>query len=275
VQCRAFTRKNSSETDSMSCFGKRISIPGISSSKGTLMDLLSRLERVRKGSGGAVAEEMDMTKGLSDFDAYKIIIAKKIRLTRKTIKEAELAHSTRSKVQKKQDCRNMISFIKLDLEMMEKLHDKEIFSGRFKKTDPKLLAVHDEEIMLIKLHVQEIVHLAKRRYERKSLRRNKRGSSTPSRHYEDDSFLELPDDPTETDLPEILIEIALEKVQKNKKELSKGLKAFRERLEAMKAEQLQMADNLDTTKTILADTQRKVDDDAEELRRVKKTIEKL
>lgn len=189
----------------------------------------------------------------------------------------------------------MIKILKSDhnklLEMQKKNEKKKsIFRKKKSAERENQLLKQREDCELIFLHIVEVENLDKKRHNKRQTRDHDRdslldhegfGGESSSVIREDSNTgmrrllmqTELPDDATQSNLPEIDISDALLKVDNLKEKLDEGLDVLGGKLDVLKKMSEQMGDELDVQNIMLKDLDVKVDKTKEVLEKLNKKQE--
>mmetsp|Transcript_3272 Transcript_3272/g.12481 ORF Transcript_3272/g.12481 Transcript_3272/m.12481 type:complete len:339 (-) Transcript_3272:233-1249(-) len=274
-------------------------------SPGVLNDLMKRLEQVYEESGGTVASEEDITEGLSPFDAHKLLISKKIQMTRERMKKRDEAVKAKKGIRitakLNKEVIQMIDFLKADRKKMMEIHQKNAkkvknkkkFGFRKTKLTPDDIDKQEKDILLLTRHIVELEEMNKARHRKKNSRaggssreRNTllEGHEADVENADDDTSMgamrklvmesDLPDDATRSNLPELDISQALEKVHNLDKQIEEGLDEFNKKLKDLKAQAQTIGTELDEQSELIDQIQGKSDKAKEKIDRLNQRLDK-
>lgn len=273
-------------------------------SPGVLNDLMRRLEMVYEESGGTVSSEEDVTKGLSPFDAHKLLVSKKIQMTRDRMKKRDEAvkakRGIRITARLNKEVIQMIDFLKADRKKMMEIHQKNAkkvknkkkFGFRKTKLTPDDIDSQERDIELITRHILELEEINKARHRKKNNRSQaaSRDRNTLLEGADDDDNADddpkmgamrklvresdLPDDATRSNLPELDISQSLEKVKDLDKQIDEGLDQFNKRLKDLKKQAEAIGDELDEQGELIDQIQGKSDKAKERIDRLNQRLDK-
>ncbi|KAG2393298.1 hypothetical protein C9374_006829 [Naegleria lovaniensis] len=258
-----------------------------------VLDSMRRLYKVYEETGGKelqIKDQLEEVTGKNIFEANKILLVRKLDLTREKINERDEAmkknkNNTRV-IKLNQNIKKMLRYLRKDYQSLENIHknsSKKRFFG--KQPDPREMAQQQEDLKLLLAHISQVEKLDKRRFEeeydsqnnekRKQLfsinedETEKKGqpSSLISEHllHEED----LPQDARDYgNLPRINIEESLTQVSMYKKQMDQGLDMFSKKIEKLKYISEDMSSELDEQNKLLGSIGDKVDDEIEHLKRL-------
>ncbi|KAL9647223.1 hypothetical protein ABK040_012575 [Willaertia magna] len=263
-------------------------------SRGVMQDCIKRLVVVyEQTSGEKFNKEEDEVQGLSQFDAQKYIIAKKIMATREKIKQRDTTKGgVNVRARLSNDVKKMIKAIKTDdFAKLTQYHTKTMKKKLFKKVDPTLIAAQESDIQLIRKHIAELEALSLRRYERKNNKNGIQDATTSSllEGAEDDNnekgnknndagqmiVLEqdLPDDATKSKLQTIDISGALAKINDIQSQIDQGLDVFSKKLDDIHQMAKDIGSELDEQNMLLDEMDKKVNTHLESLKNLNMKVE--
>ncbi|EFC49808.1 predicted protein [Naegleria gruberi] len=273
----------------------------MASGNAIVLDSMRRLMKVYEETGGKelqIKDQLDDETRKNVFEANKILLVRKLDLTREKINERDEAmkknkNNTRV-IKLNQNIKKMLRYLRKDYQHLESIHKnaaKKKFFG--KQADPRELAQQQEDLKLLNLHVTQVEKLDKRRFEnggepldskeaskRKELFSINEEDNTPSQSKPLISeFLlneeDLPQDARDYgNLPRINIEESLTQVQMYKKQMDQGLDAFSKKIEKLKHITDDIGSELDEQNKLLENIGDKVDNELERLKNLNERTEK-
>ena len=185
----------------------------------------------------------------------------------------------------------MITAIKGDdLSKLQSIFEKNSKKKMFKKIDPVLLSTQRSDIDLIKRHVDELEQLSKRKYERDKKSSTKDLDSTTSNLLEGADDLDddrnnrgglsgivmeqdLPNDATKSNLPQIDISVALQKVNDIQKKIDEGLDVFSKKLDDLHQMSITIGSELTEQNMMLKNIDEKVDKEIDRLKHLNEKVD--
>ncbi|KAL0487375.1 syntaxin [Acrasis kona] len=275
-------------------------------SKATMRDCMRRLAKTYEESAGTAyaglneEDSLPDVAGMTAFEARKIIITKKIDLTRKKIAERDEIGRTRQGgpdrlVRLNNNIKKMIKSIFTDFDEMKQLQVRNLNKRLFFSTAIKIQqkkeqdAKEAEDIILLAEHVLALENEDKKRFGNK----NKDVSSMASKvkkqllqglmtsneeaKTSDGQPIKTEDDLDQlgfNDLPELDISQSLVRVENNKAELSQALDAFSTKVEKLSVIAKSISVELDEQGNMVDDLDEKAKKEVERLENLNQKVEK-
>lgn len=178
----------------------------------------------------------------------------------------------------------MIKIVKVDYEKLSKLHEKYAKKRKFALTKPKPERVkkEEEDLALIKQHLIEVEELDKRRHQRKEDKKKKKGKNVevPEMDGDDDSLAarialasQLPDDPTQSNLPVIDISAQMAQVDRMNQKMDEHMDVLGDKLIKLKEMAQDIGGELDRQNVMLESLESKVEKEMERLQALNKRVD--
>lgn len=193
----------------------------------------------------------------------------------------------------------MIDFLKVDRKKMidiynsnaKKVKNRKKFSFKKTKLTPEDIEKQERDIELISRHIVELEEINKARHRKKNARASTKekndllsGADGENDKDDDDPKMkeirrlvlesDLPDDPTRSQLPELDISQALEKVKTADQQIDEGLDKFNKKLVDLKQQAKAIGNELDEQKEIIEQIQGKTDKAKDRIDRLNQRLDK-
>ncbi len=255
-----------------------------------MINLIKRMKDVNyEITGEKWPDDEDEVAGMTPFDAQKYILAKKLGFIREKIARLDEVLKTKKGGVKQSarlanEIKKMIKVVKGDYEKLEKLHEKyakKKFSIR--KPDPNRIKREQEDLALIKKHMIEVEELDRKRHQRKEDKKKKKKKDLDVPEMdggEDDSLAarialasQLPDDPTQSNLPVIDISAQMAQVDKLNQKMDEHMDILGKKLVQLKEIATDIGAELDTQNARLDSLESKVDKEMQRLEALNKRVD--
>ncbi|KAL9655487.1 hypothetical protein ABK040_002155 [Willaertia magna] len=273
----------------------------MSTGRAILLESMKKLYTVYEETGGKelqIKDQLVEEGSKNAFEANKILLVKKLDLTREKINERdELAKKNKKSNQRvirlNQNIKKMIRYLKKDYSHLEDIHRRSAKKKLFgKQTDPRELAQQAEDLKLIKAHVDQVEKLDKRRFEegytgdekgdsaRKqllSINDEEENSSEQKKPLMSEHLINEEDLPKDArdygNLPRINIEASLSQVHLYKKQMDEGLDLFSKKIDQLKIMSEDIGTELDEQNQLLDNMNDKAENEIDRLKKLNEKTE--
>jgi hypothetical protein len=226
-----------------------------------LNQLLNKLHKTYRETGGKGLDPPELDPTLCSFDASLILISGKIEATRASLaKREEKKLVASAKLKLNQSIRNMIQFIISDRKKMEKLYDENFKKG----SDENELKKQKMDLELIDKHIKDLQSKDSERYE--SI-----GSTTTTVGTK--PSISLSDIQDQEVLPSIDISKSLSKVKSFQERVDLQVNVFSNKLDKLREVIMSTGDELDQQKILMDGVDLKVNSETTSLISINSRVE--